>query len=245
MSTENLNNAAKLYQATVMLLSGRADKPVDVLFFHNHAYGDYTGLFEIAGETFHKGRTRFVAVTNNEGERFGSIVPFEANPGKTECIRRLTEEQRIPITSILLPETQAFHTRGENDTFLELSQQNNWLTGLILTQPHRLLRAMLGMLQAMEQGGYMMAIYTAAPNYTPWQEVAYGNQSIKSQPRFQNIAEELERVYQYLASGELASFDQLSAYLKARDDSSLILGSVEKGSERLTRDLPNYQTGSI
>lgn len=230
MVTEDPNDEVRLYQATVMLLSGRADKPVDVLFFHNHAIGDYTGLFEIAGEDFHKENARFIAVTNNEGERFGSVVPFEANPGKTECIRILQEEQLIPIQSIPVPEMSAFHTRKENDAFLELSMRNNWTRGTILAQPHRLLRATLGMLQAMERSRYMMAIYTTAPNSTPWQEMAYGNQSIKLQPRFYNIKEELDRVYRYQASDELASLDQLIDYLEARDTGKLLVGPI--GRER-------------
>lgn len=230
MATEYFNDALRLYQATVMVLSGQPDKPVDVLFFHNRSFGDYTGLFEIAGEYSHSDRTRFIAVTNNEGERFGSTTPFEANPGMTECIRCLVEEQYVPIEKIIPPKTKAFHTRQENHAFLELARQQEWKTGLILAQPHQLLRSMLGMLQIMEQSGYMMAIYTATPNSTPWQETVKGNQGLESKPRVDHISDELDRIFERQASGELASLDQLIAYLEARDKGTLLLGPI--GRER-------------
>lgn len=233
MSVENFGEIAKLYQATVMVLSGRPKEPVDVLFFHNRSFGDYTNLFEMAGEMFRRGGIRFMAVTNNEGERFGSNVPFEANPGVTECIRCLTEEQHIPLENILHPETKAFNTRQENNTFLELSMQKGWTTGRILTQPHQLLRPTLGMIQAMYEARYQMAVYTAAPTQTPWQEIVRGNQGTDLKPRVQHISDELERVYRYQKSGELATFDQLFEYLKEREDGSLILGQLPRGSERL------------
>lgn len=246
MSVENFGDIAKLYQVTVMLLSGRAKQPVDVLFFHNRSFGDYTNLYEMAGEMFKRGRVGFIAVTNNEGERFGSTVPYAANPGMTEHIRRLTEEQQIPPENILHPETRAFHTRQENDAFLELSKQMVWRSGVILAQPHQIIRPMLGMLQAMDVGGYQMEIYTAAPEVTPWLEVVRGNQGIELKPRIEHISDELERIYRYQTSGELATFEQLFDYLKAREERSLILDPMERGSKKLTGHLPpSYQSGLV
>lgn len=220
MSTENFD--AQLYQATVMLLSGEPRQPVDVLFFHNRSFGDYTGLFEIAEEMFRRERVRFIAVTNNEGERVGSTVPFEANPGKTWCINNLLT-QGIPIENISYPHAMAFHTRQENAAFLELSIQRSWTKGVILTQPHQLLRAMLGMVQAMEKTGYVMEIFTATPPSTPWQEEEVsGNQGLESKPRIDHIPDEWERVRKYQASGDLATFEQLFDYLEAREKGNLL-----------------------
>lgn len=210
------------YKASIMLLSSKAPQSVDVLFFHNRSYGDYTGLFEVAEHMFRRGWVRFIAVTNNEGERFGSIVPYEANPGKTECIRILEEDHHIPHEVIVVPEITAFHTRQENTAFLELSGRRGWTTGVILAQPHQLLRSMLGVVQAMEQTRYNMSVYTAAPDFTPWQEIVKGNQGLDEKPRFEHIEEELKRIRQYQVSGELATFDQLFKYLKTREENSLI-----------------------
>lgn len=220
MSVENFIDAAKFCQATVMVLSGQPRKPVDALLFHNRSFGDYTGLFEMAEEMLRRGRVRFIAVTKNEGERYGSTVPFEANPGKTWCINNLLT-QGIPTENIIFPNTMAFHARQENDAFLELSKQMEWRSGVILAQPHQLLRAMLGMVQAMNLGGYQMEIYTAAPVSTPWQQVVSGNQGLESKPRIDHIQDEWERVRRYQDLGNLATFGQLFDYLKARDTGNL------------------------
>lgn len=250
MTVENFSDEVKARQAIIMVLSGQPTKSVDVLFLHNRSFNDYTNLFEMTGAMFQRGRVRFIAVTNNEGEKFGSTVPFEANPGMTECIRHLTEEQQIPPENILYPKTKAFNTREENDAFLELSRREGWQTGVILTQPHQLLRAMLGMVQAMDTAGYQMEIYTAAPNSTPWQEVVQGNQGAERKPRIEHIPDELERADYRRSTGELATFEQLFDYLKAREEGSLILGPMERGSNRLSNRLigglpPNYQSGLI
>lgn len=220
MLLENPSEQLRLYQATVMLLSGQPQKPVDVLFFHNRSFGDYTDLFEIAGEMFRRGRVRFIAVTNNEGERFGSTVSSEANPGKTWCTENLLT-RGIPIENISYPHAMAFHTRQENYAFLELSIQRSWTSGTILTQPHQLLRATLGMVQAMKEVGYVMEIFTAAPPFTPWQEEVRGSQGTDFKPRVEHIADELARVFRYQATGELATFSELLEYLEAREKGNL------------------------
>lgn len=221
MLLEDPGEQLRIYQATVMLLSGQPQKPVDVLLFHNRSFRDYTNLFEMAEEMFRRGRVRFIAVTYNEGERYGSTVPFEANPGKTWNINNLLT-RGVPIESIFCPDTMAFNARQENDAFLELSMQKSWRTGIILAQPHQLLRAMLGMVQAMNLRGYQMEIYTAAPVSTPWQEVVSGNQGLESKPRIDHIQDEWERVRKYQAAGYLATFEQLFDYLKTREEGNLL-----------------------
>lgn len=204
--------------------------PVDALFFVNHAYGDYTNLYELAGDLYRTGLVKIIAVTNNEGERFGSTEKFVANPGKTDCIRILTEEQKIPPENILVPQTAAFHTRQESDAFVELAKQEDWASAITLSQANRLLRVTLSMTPAMEQAGYMMELYTTAPTSTPWRELAFGSQSTKRQARFETIGEELERIFRYQKSGELPGIDDLLDYLDARDSGCLILSA--RGSNR-------------
>jgi len=203
-------------RANLVLLSNRPPHPVDALFLHMRSFGDYTGLYELAEEMARTQVVKFIAVSNNEGEKFGSTVPFEANPGKTECIRILTEEQKIPPDKILTPETMAHHTRQENDAFLKLSMQREFTSGVILAQPHQLLRAMLGMIQVMDMNKYLMKIYTAAPGYTDWQEKVRGSQGKEFKPRVEHIPDEVKRVYEYQIAGQLASFERLFDYLNAR-----------------------------
>lgn len=236
MNTENLDSNF-LYQANManlILLSGQAQKSVDVLFFHDRSYGDFTNLFEIAGNLYRTGATEFIATPNTDGARFGKNIPREASPGMDWTVKHL-QEQQVPLESIFHPETPSHHTWEENNSFLELSMKMEWRSGIILAQPHQLLREMLGMVLIMNKSQYQMEIYTAAPIFTPWHEVVYVNQGFESKPRLLNIKNELQRVYEYQQKGDLATFEELFAYLEAR----------ERGSLRLGRNLPPQFQSSL
>lgn len=224
-------NSLNIYKATSMLLSGAPKAPVDVLFFHGRSFGDETGLFEIAGQMYRRDMIRKILVFNNEGERYGSNVPFEANLGKAEYRRRL-RAQGILAKDIICPERQAFHTQQENDTFLEHSKKEGFRSGVILAQPHQVLRAMLGMLKAMQEQSYVMEVYAVAPKCTLWQEVVRGNQGLEEKRRVEHIGDELKRVYDYQQLGWLATFEELFIYLAKRENKTLRLGI-----NRLNEDL--------
>jgi len=208
--------------ANLMLLSGQTQKPVDVLFLHDRSYGDSTNLFEMAGEMYKRGTIKFIATPNTDGTRFGGNIPGEASPGKEWTIRRLLEQQ-VPLENILQPDTSSHNTRQENDAFLELSMKMEWRSGIILAQPHQLLREILGMVLVMNRAQYQMEVYTIAPTLTPWYEVIRVNQETAPKPRIANIYDELRRIYKYQHQGDLASFKELFAYFKARERGSLRL----------------------
>lgn len=222
MSAENFD-ANFLYQANManlILLSGQAPDSVDAVFFHDRSYGDFTNLFEMAGRMYRTGVVRFIATTNTDGARFGGNIPGEASPGKV-WTRAQLRGQDVPDELILHPDSVSHHTREENDAFLELSIQMKWKSAIILAQPHQLLREMLGMVIVMNKAEYLMEIYTAAPPITPWYEVIRVNQGIEAKPRIENIADELQRISDYQQKGDLATFDELFAYLEARNRGSL------------------------
>lgn len=223
MRAENLD-ANFLYQANIanlMLLSGQAPDSVNAVFFHDRSFGDFTNLFEMAGRMYRTGVARFIVTPNTDGARFGRNIPREASPGKDWTIRHLLEQQ-VPTESILYPDTPSHHTRQENDSFLQLSMEMGWRSGMILTQSHQLLRAMLGMIRVMDEAHYQMEIYTCAPSSTPWYEVVNGNQGLEeAKPRILYIQDEMQRVQQYQQKGDIATFDELFAYLESRERGSL------------------------
>ncbi|TSC63427.1 MAG: Uncharacterized protein G01um101493_436 [Microgenomates group bacterium Gr01-1014_93] len=119
------------------------------------------------------------------------------------------------------------NTRLENENFLTLSREQGWTSGVIITQPHQLLRAMLGMINAMEKRSYWMEIYTTAPRFSPWLEVVKGSQGLELKPRVEHIKDEFNKIIEYMGKGDLASFESLGKYLEKR----------ERGSLRLTRHI--------
>ncbi|MDO8573443.1 MAG: hypothetical protein Q7R77_01705 [Candidatus Daviesbacteria bacterium] len=234
---DNLDSR-NIYQATTMLLSGRPTKPVDVLFFHGRLFGDDTGLFELAADLVKNKMVGIVALFGNEGERVGSNIPFEANPGKTWYRKQLIE-YGVPPDQIIFAAEGGYHTELESDGFLTLAAEKGWLSGAILTQPHQLLRATLGMVRAMQQQWYVMNVYTVTPPTTNWNEIVFGSQGMEAKPRVDHIVDELVRVAKYQQDGGLVSFTELFAYLEKRDRNELVLGPTERGSQLFTRGLPS------
>lgn len=210
--------ALNFYEATLRVLSDWPPKPVEVVFFHGRSFGDETGLFELVSEMYRLDAIRYVALFNNEGERVGSTIPYQANPGKTYYSRRL-QEMGVDPNRILLADP-AYHTRQENETFCKLAQREGWKSAVIVTQPHQLLRAMLGMAKVMEETSYWMEVYTAAPRTTPWLEIVGGSQGLERKPRLAHIQDEFNRILAYQQKGDLASFEKFFAYLINRDQLS-------------------------
>lgn len=216
-------DALNLYTVTVRILSDRPTFPIDAVFLHNRSYGDDTGLIEIASGMIETRQARFVAVTNNEGERFSSNIPYEANPGKTYYINKLLENN-VPEDAIIVPDRFVVNMRQENTAFIELARQRRWTTAAVLTQPHQLLGAMLGAVQEMNQTGYFMRLYAIAPNPTSWQEVVKGSQGREQKPRAEHIEDEFKgRILLRQETGELATLIEILEYLDARDRGSLRL----------------------
>lgn len=219
-------NPLDVYKANSMLLSGRPTKPVDALFFHGRGFGDYTGLFELTKDLVEARLVRRILLFGNEGERVGSSVPYEVNSGKTWCRQQLLEHG-IDNEIILDMPPGGYHTKWESDDFVKFCAQNRWTSGVILTQPHQLLRATLGMIVSMEQQKYGMEVYTASPTNTPWQEVVKGSQGRGGEkPRIGHIADELIRIPRYQRKGDLASFPELFGYLELRERGLLRLGNL-------------------
>ena len=212
---EGLAEGLQLYEATLRVLSDWPPKPVEAVFFHGRSFGDDTGLFELVSQMYHQGIVRQVALFNNEGERVGSSIPYQANPGKTHYRLRL-QEMGVGSDRILFADP-GYNTRQENETFCQLAATEGWESAVIVTQPHQLLRAMLGMVKVMAETNYWMEIYTAAPRTTPWQEVVRGSQGLESKPRLAHIKDELDRILTYQGTGDLASLAELFTYFEQRD----------------------------
>lgn len=222
MNNEALSDL-EVFKATLMVLSDSPTKPVDTLFFHGRSYRDDDGLFEIAGNMYQKKSIGTVTIANNEGERYGSEIPFESNPGKTEYRKRLLG-QGVLAQDIVCPSRGAYNTIEESRTFIELAKLRGWRDAVILTQPHQALRAMLGTINVMKTEGYQMYVAVVVPRRTDWGKVVRGSQGIESKSRAEHIKDELDRIRRYQEKGDLSSFSELYEYLRIRDSREISPG---------------------
>ena len=150
-------------------------------------------------------------------------------------------ELGVPETDILIsgdaPDKR--HTRGESDFFIEMAREQGWTSAVVLTQPHQLLRAVLGTLKVMELQKYGMEVYGLAPSSTSWFEVVKGSQGMEAKPRFEHIADELNRVSLYQKKGDLVSAHDALSYLRLRELGQLRLGHLDWGSQLYNLSLPD------
>lgn len=216
METIDKLNPRDVAAAHIMLLNNLPPKPVDGLFFYGRSFGDETGLFELAADLYKDLRVGKIAIVNSMGEKLGSKIPFEAHIGKDEFRRRLVD-LGVPTEDIVVPDQTGYHTRQETDAFLQLARQRGWKSAVAISQPHQVLRAMLGTVRAMDQLGHKMEIYTAHPKNTNWHEVVKGSQGAESKRRIDHISDELKRIPDYQSKGDLASFEELFSYLEDRE----------------------------
>ncbi len=199
----------KLGQALILTLSDWPTEPVDAIFLHGRSFGDDDGLFELCKSLIDSGTARYVAINGSNGEKLNGTVAGEAWPGKDEYFKRLSDLGIKNIFSTM----PAFHTREENDAFLQLARERGWKSAITLSQPHQLLRAMRGQVKSMREQNYSMRIYGASPRPCDWQKTVFGSQGKEQKPRFEHIEHELLATYSY---GDLASYDELIAYFSRR-----------------------------
>lgn len=197
--------------ATVLSSDWPTTEGVDGLFFHARSFGDDDGLFKIAAD-FHARGAR-VVINGSCGERQVGTKPGEAWPGKAAYLERL---RAVGVADTLSSEP-AFNTKQENEMFLKLAVEKKWRSAAILTQPHQMLRAFLGMVKSMATCNYWVRVYAVAPKFTDWCKEVHGSQGAKAMLRFDHIEEEFKRIPLYQQKGDLATFEELFEYLKRRE----------------------------
>ena len=206
-------SALEALQATTMLLSeAPPGESVDTIFFHARAWGDEDGLFPLAAEIFHAKNAATISINGGKGGPAGNTIIGEDWPG---CSAYAAMLRILGVKSIRFTRP-AIHSKEENNAFLELAIEQQWRSGIILGQPHQVLRALMGMIVSMYDHTYWMRVYAVAPKNTDWQKLVYAPHTSILIPRFERIKDELDRIPIYQAKGHLCSYDELFVYLEER-----------------------------
>lgn len=213
-------NLEQVSKANGELLKHELPHPVDALLFHTRAPGDHGGLFELVKDNYERGLIKYIVLPKNEGERFDGNDPRDANFGKTFYTAFLESLGGVNEDAILYS-GDARHTKAESDAFLRLAKEQGLKSVAVLAQPHQILRAMLSLVASIKEQNYWIEAYPLVPESTDWELLVCGSQGLEAKPRKEHIRDELERIALYQAKGDLASFDELSDYLRKRDSNQL------------------------
>lgn len=205
--------ALDFYRATLMLLADSLPSKVDVVFFHARSYGDEDGLFELIENLYKEDTISNVLILGTDGRREGGTKPGESWPGRDVWTKRL---QDLGIINRVYLSDEAHHSRSESDVFLKKAREQGWKSAIVLTQPHQILRVILGTIKSMSESNNWIRIYALTPKSTSWEKKVFGSQGKKLLQRFEHIKEEFVRISRYQKLGQLAKFQELFNYLERR-----------------------------
>lgn len=211
-------------KATTLLLSDSPPGPIDAVFFFGRSFFDAEkqGIFTVAVDLIKQDKARYLVLADSEGERMGETIPRVAYPGKSLWMDRLVctlgvDKDRILYSPHLIPGEHGFNTKTEAQAFLATSVERGFKTAVVLTQPHQIVRAMLGVVKTINQKGLSVDVWCMSPEPTDWNKRVQGSQGMARKPRVEHIPDEINRILKYQAKGDIASFDELFAYLARRD----------------------------
>lgn len=208
-----METATDIFTATTMLLSDRPRHPVDALFFHARSFGDDDNLFELAAKYYQQKKVKYIILNGSDGE--GYVPGKKAWLGRADYRRRLCEQRISPKD--ILGSKPALNTKAENEAFFECAARRGLHSAVLLTQPHQILRAFMGMVKTLNTHYSSLKVYALTPTSTNWQKEVYGSQGAMNIPRHQHIAQEFERLDLYQKKGDLASVSEVMDYLKQRE----------------------------
>jgi len=191
--------------------------PVNTAYVFGRALGDYesderdTGLLEFAANLYKYGQVESISVPGYNPQTRDGYTDY---PGGTTW-RELLERMMVPRHRIFLTsgEKRPQHTRSDGDEFIETARGRGWTQAIIITNPHQMLRAMLGLIISMREQGYQLKLYACVLPRVDWHKPVYGSQGQKRLPRHEHIREEWERISKYQATGDIASLEELRSYL--------------------------------
>jgi|SRR3989344_2111688 len=219
-----IKRSIDLKRVTEVLLNDRPPKPVDAVFFFGRSYFDAgkKDIFQVATDMIKEGRAKYIFIPDSEGQRVGGTIPREANPGKTLWTDRLVrlgvDKNQIIYCPHPIPGELGFHTRNESDAFLRTAANKGLNTAVVLTNPHQIVRAMLGVVKTINDTGQEIDVWCMVPDTTGWNKRVMGSQGKELKPRRDHVPSEIDRIFKYQAQADLASFDDLYAYLAKRDN---------------------------
>ncbi len=202
-----------------LLCNDRPAKPCDILYFFGRSYFDAPkkSFYGLAVNLYQQGMVRKIIVPGTEGERLGETIPGMAHPGKTAMKNRLVR-MGVAEEDVVFSKP-GYHTKQEGDAFLDYSMENSLHRAIAFTNPHQIVRAMLGLVRTINDKSLSLETYTAVPDPEKfdWGRMVKGSQGQKLEPVFKHFYEELSRISRYQQKGDLAGFEELFEYMNIRN----------------------------
>jgi hypothetical protein len=224
MFQSQMKRIALQIKLSLFAVSDYPTQPVDVVLFHGRAQGDDNdSLFELVVSMYKSGQAKNILINGSNGEKqghdYGDEKAEKSWAGKSIWIERLLT-LGVKRSAIHCFEP-AFWTTDESVKMIHYCKKQGWITGVIVAQPHQLLRCISAFIYAMENAldeKYMMKVYSSCPRSVDWFEKCAGSQGLYDMPRHDHIGLEYNKIQTYLFN--MATLKQVLEYYRSRNSTA-------------------------
>jgi len=181
------------------------DKPpgkIDALLFHGRPLGDEGNLITTAARLVLSNLVDTIIVSDSRimnKSRDDEKLTWHGQILKEELEKLQIASTRIVLTNICR------NTKIEGREFVGVCKTNNFRSAAVFAHPHQLLRCWLSTFKAMDELSYHFDLYAISPAHTDWHESARGAQAIPRAHRYEEIGEEIKKLFIYPYRGDIAT----------------------------------------
>ena len=189
------------------------EEPADALFLFGQTEDNQESVFAVARQLLQQKRIR-KALFLNTG-------PISGYPGfgrwKEALFRSGVGEGHVEPVPPVPADTDILHTGIEANSLAVFAKERQCRRVIVTASPFQQPRAYMAAVTAALRSYPELYIYSLPGKALPWKEEVVHSQGEVQDARAGLIAGEMERIRKYHAIGDLASVDEVIAYLNRRD----------------------------
>ena len=189
------------------------EEPADALFLFGQTEDNQESVFAVA-------RQLLQAQSINK-LLFTGTGPVSGYPGyeiwKAALVCSGVGEEQVEAVPPVPANTDILHTGIEANSLAVFAKERQYRRVIVTASPFQQPRAYMAAVTAALRRYPELYIYSLPGKALPWKEEVMHSQGKVQDARAGLIAGEMERIQKYHATGDLASVDEVIAYLNRRD----------------------------
>jgi len=189
------------------------EEPADALFLFGQTEDNQESAFAVARHLLQQQRVKKVL--------FLHTGPISGWPGfdnwKEALLNSGMEEELLEPVPPVPADTDILHTGIEAESVVAHAREQQYKRLIVTAAPFQQPRAFMAAVTAAQQSYPELYLYSHPGKAMPWKEEVTHSQGKVQDERAGLISGELERIREYHAKGDLASVEEVIAYLNKRD----------------------------
>ena len=183
---------------------------VDGAYLYCQTDSNHQSLFQTAFFLLEKSFTSKILILQTEAK--------SGYPGFSQWLNLLQKAglSEKQIVGVELDTPVMLHTMIESEALVRFASQKGYKSLFVIAPPFHQLRAFMTAVTVVLKTNSDLLLYSFPADAMPWGEAVVHSQGTLMATRKELIHMELERISLYQKKGELASFEEVAAYLDSR-----------------------------